>query len=591
MRNIIKKLAVCFLAWILVCTTVVTGHGMHTAKAAQTFKIHFIDVGCADAALLQYGEGTEAKYALIDTGANQYHNTKDTTIDTTKTPVYEYLNKMGVKHLEFILLTHPHQDHIGGMEKILSDTTIKIDKIYGNDLNIQYLKSSEDKSKQSSDETKWTEFDTKIYKNFKAALEARNKLAEEAEDKTEKENLKVDYVVPTAGETISLGEAKMTFYGPLENDYQYGRTVDLNTRQENKYSIVTKIVYGSNSFLMTGDAQKETIEKIIAKGYDLTAQVLKEPHHGYQDVRLQDKPKGRYVYDSDHKYLIDRTGASIAIISNGYKNVNQTPESNVLRDLSGMDVYQTSDKGTIVVSSDGKNLSVSAQKGGNVPSHAGYVVKQKRTPLMQKVTVQANTKKKITPLRSDVSAAYQHYERKNIKIRISAQAKSFTNLKQIQYKFVKKGTSKGSVPYKTGTTLTLKDGMIGRVYVRFVTDAGIDEMQLPGIAVDKKAPTKTKIKVNRSGIKTLKTSTKTSYNKKIKKSAKFVFSASYGISGKSKTQYKIVPKGKKASKYRWKTANKITYKKKNKKVSIYARFIDKCGNITQRKSSGFYITK
>lgn len=591
MRNIIRKLAVCFLAWILVCTTVVTGHGMHTAKAAQTFKIHFIDVGCADAALLQYGEGTEAKYALIDTGANQYHNTKDTTIDTTKTPVYEYLNKMGVKHLEFILLTHPHQDHIGGMEKILSDTTIKIDKIYGNDLNIQYLKSSEDKSKQSSDETNWTEFDTKIYKNFKAALEARNKLAEEAEDKTEKENLKVDYVVPTAGETISLGEAKMTFYGPLENDYQYGRKVDLNTRQENKYSIVTKIVYGSNSFLMTGDAQKETIEKIIAKGYDLTAQVLKEPHHGYQDVRLQDKPKGCYVYDSDHKYLIDRTGASIAVISNGYKNVNQTPESNVLRDLSGMDVYQTSDKGTIVVSSDGKNLSVSAQKGGNVPSHAGYVVKQKRTPLMQKVTVQANTKKKMTPLRSDASAAYQHYERKNIKIRILAQAKSFTNLKQIQYKFVKKGTSKGSVPYKTGTTLTLKDGMIGRVYVRFVTDAGIDEMQLSGIAVDKKAPTKTKIKVNRSGIKTLKTSTKTSYNKKIKKSAKFVFSASYGISGKSKTQYKIVPKGKKASKYRWKTANKITYKKKNKKVSIYARFIDKCGNITQRKSSGFYITK
>lgn len=591
MRNIIRKLAVCFLAWILVCTTVVTGHGMHTAKAAQTFKIHFIDVGCADAALLQYGEGTEAKYALIDTGANQYHNTKDTTIDTTKTPVYEYLNKMGVKHLEFILLTHPHQDHIGGMEKILSDTTIKIDKIYGNNLNIQYLKSSEDKSKQSSDETNWTEFDTKIYKNFKAALEARNKLAEEAEDKTEKENLKVDYVVPTAGETISLGEAKMTFYGPLENDYQYGRKVDLNTRQENKYSIVTRIVYGSNSFLMTGDAQQETIKKIVARGYDLSAQVLKQPHHGYQDVRLQDKPKGRYVYDSDHKYLIDRTGASIAIISNGYKNVNQTPESNVLRDLSGMDVYQTSDKGTIVVSSDGKNLSVSAQKGGNVPSHAGYVVKQKRTPLMQKVTVQANTKKKMTPLRSDASAAYQHYERKNIKIRISAQAKSFTNLKQIQYKFVKKGTSKGSVPYKTGTTLTLKDGMIGRVYVRFVTDAGIDEMQLSGIAVDKKAPTKTKIKVNRSGIKTLKTSTKTSYNKKIKKSAKFVFSASYGISGKSKTQYKIVPKGKKASKYRWKTANKITYKKKNKKVSIYARFIDKCGNITQRKSSGFYITK
>ena len=369
MRNIIRKLAVCFLAWILVCTTVVTGHGMHTAKAAQTFKIHFIDVGCADAALLQYGEGTEAKYALIDTGANQYHNTKDTTIDTTKTPVYEYLNKMGVKHLEFILLTHPHQDHIGGMEKILSDTTIKIDKIYGNDLNIQYLKSSEDKSKQSSDETNWTEFDTKIYKNFKAALEARNKLAEEAEDKTEKENLKVDYVVPTAGETISLGEAKMTFYGPLENDYQYGRTVDLNTRQENKYSIVTKIVYGSNSFLMTGDAQKETIEKIIAKGYDLTAQVLKEPHHGFQDVTEEELANG-YQY-SDHKTVIDASQASIAIISNGYMNTGGVPYTKVLRDLSKLDVYETGDRGTIIVTSDGSQLSIQTEKGDNQPSVKG----------------------------------------------------------------------------------------------------------------------------------------------------------------------------------------------------------------------------
>lgn len=171
-------------------------------------------------------------------------------------------------------------------------------------------------------------------------------------------------------------------------------------------------------------------------------------------------------------------------------------------------------------------------------------MKQKRTPLMQKVTVQANTKKKMTPLRSDASAAYQHYERKTSRSGFQHRQKLHKS-KTDSVQICEKGTSKGSVPYKTGTTLTLRDGMIGRVYVRFVTDAGIDEMQLSGIAVDKKAPTKTKIKVNRSGIKTLKTSTKTSYNKKIKKSAKFVFSASYGISGKSKTQYKIVPKGKK----------------------------------------------
>ena len=56
------------------------------------------------------------------------------------------------------------------------------------------------------------------------------------------------------GERIHVVKAAETF------------KIHLNTRQENKYSIVTKIVYGCNSFLMTGDAQKETIQKIAAKG-------------------------------------------------------------------------------------------------------------------------------------------------------------------------------------------------------------------------------------------------------------------------------------------------------------------------------------
>lgn len=584
MKYFTKKIIAVLLTVMLSGITVLCVSGDQTVNAAQIFKIHYIDVGSADGALLQYGEGEDAKYALIDSGAYSYETTDHKTVDVSDR-VHQYLLDHGVKHLEFVVLTHPHGDHIGGMKKILEDKNITIGTIYGNPLEFEYLESSDDKEKQSEETARWTSFDTQTYQTFKKKLEKRNSYKDES--------LHIQYEVPIAGTSIKLGEAVMTFYGPLDNTYKYGRALDapdLNTRQVNKYSIVTRIVYGNNSFLMTGDAQQETIKKIVDRGYDLSAQVLKQPHHGYQDVRLEDKPKNSYVYNSDHKYLIDRTGASIAIISNGYKNVNQTPESNVLRDLSGMNVYQTSDKGTIVVSSDGNKLSVSTQKGGNSPSHPGYSKKQAATPLMQKVTISANTKKKIVPFLSEASADYKHYERKNIKIKISAKAKNFTSLKQIQYKFVKKGASKGSVSYKNGDTITVKDGMIGRVYIRFITDAGIDEMQLPGIAVDKKAPTKTKIKANKSGIKTLKTSAKTSYSKKIKKSAKFVFKASYGVSGKSKTQYKIVPKGKKASKYKWKTANKLTYKKKNKKVSVYARFIDNSGNITQRKTNGFYIT-
>ena len=565
------------------------------AKAAQTFKIHFIDVGCADAALLQYGEGTEAKYALIDTGAVSYHESTDSTIDLTKTPVYEYLNKLGVKHLEFVLLTHPHQDHIGGMEKILSDTTIKIDKIYGNDPNFQYLKSSNNKDEQTAETARWTEFDKDTYKNFKAALEARKKLAEEAEDETEKENLKVDYVVPTAGETINFGEAKMTFYGPLENDYQYGRTVNLNTRQENKYSIVTKIVYGNNSFLMTGDAQKETIEKIIAKGYDLTAQVIKEPHHGYQDVTKEELANG-YQY-SDHKTVIDASQANIAIISNGYKNKGNgeghpVPFTKVLKDLSKLDVYETGDRGTIIVTSDGSQLSIQTEKGDNQPSVKGKESDDETSsPVMKSMNITANTTKPLTATSVDAANTYNRYEKKNITVRFSGTAQGFTKLTSIEYKFVPKGVNNTTIAYKTGSSYTVKNGNCGRFYVRYNTPLGSTEIKLPGFTVDTKAPTSVKIKANKSGIKTLSTSAKNTYSKRIKKSVKFTFSANYGTSGKSMTQYKFVPRGKKASKYKWKTGNSVTYKTRNKKVRLYVRYIDKSGNITTKKTNGFYVTK
>ena len=109
-----------------------------------------------------------------------------------------------------------------------------------NELDLLFLKGSEDKNKQDSGTPEWTEFDSKVYQNF------LNKLEEYCE-RQEREQEDV-YKVPASGSSIWLGSAKITFYGPLENDYQYGRRIDLNTRQENKYSIVCKIVYGNNRF-------------------------------------------------------------------------------------------------------------------------------------------------------------------------------------------------------------------------------------------------------------------------------------------------------------------------------------------------------
>ena len=562
MKKGIKKITACLLIILMTITLTPIYKVTHKVSAAQNFKIHFIDVGCADGALLQYGEGSNAKYAMIDTGAGKYNGTKDKTYAKKKDPAYEYLKKIGVKHLEFVILTHPHRDHIGGLVKILKDKTITINTIYGNSLEMTYLRSNDNVKKQTSETAKWTKFDSDTYQNVKDEIEKRNSEEDEA--------LHVRYVIPKAGSKIYLGQAQITFYGPLENNYKYGRQVDLNVRQENKYSIVTRIVYGKNSFLMTGDAQRETIEKIIKKGYNLQAQVLKEPHHGYQDVKEKDKLiAGR---TSDHKLLIDHTKANIAVISNGYKNTGEVPMKNVLTDLSKMDIYETGNRGTIVITSDGSHLYVRTEKGGNKPSVNGKIISSGKSismPVLQSIDIVSNKKTKILPAYPGTKDAKSIYTNKSVTIKINASARSFTKINSVQYKIVKKGQSSAKLQYRYGKSVTLKNGTIAKVYVKYNTMLGEKKLKLPQIVVDTKAPTKLRLKKKKSG-----------------KKKKVTFSANYGTSGKKKTAYKLVPKGKSAKKYKWKTANGVRYDaKKYRKARLYVRFIDKAGNSKTTKMS------
>lgn len=571
MKAGIKKWISYLLTAVLVVSTMIATGSIEKkqVQAAEKFQIHFIDVGAGDGALLQYGEGSSAKYALIDAGPKKYTRTNGTIVDTSKR-LYSYLKDHDVRKLEFVLLTHPHQDHIGGLVEVLKDESIEVEKIYGNSLSLIYQSSGN----EDPDDIEDTEFSSETYQEVKEEIQKRVD-----EGKTE-------YEVPTAGSSVYLGGARITFYGPLNMDFIYGRKVDLNIRQENKYSIVCKISYGKNSFLMTGDAQKETIQQIVSKGYDLSAQVLKVPHHGMQDVLEQDKVGN---YTSDHKYLIDKVNASISVVSNGYDNKNKSPKAKTLKDLESSDVYLTSNRGTIVVTSDGMNLSVNTEKGNNVPSYEGdYNPSKKASPTMKSVSVSSNGKNKLVPTTYSAANSYKLYEKKNITVKFSGVPQPFTKVKSVQYKFVRKGQDNRTVPYRTGSSVAVKNGSVGRIYVKYNTWLGSTVIKLPGFTVDTSAPSSAKIKGSKSGIKTYKTSAKNRYNKKYKKSIKLTFSASYGTSGKSKVQYKIVPKGKKNSKYKWKTGNSVTYKTKKKWVRVYVKFTDKSGNTTTRKTNGFY---
>lgn len=237
----IKVIAFCMSLMMAVCGTVTKDKVQ--VNAATKLKVHFIDVGCGDAILIQYGSGVKAEYGMIDAGPVYYTKTNKKDVNTSNR-ARNYLKKQKITHLKFVLLTHPHQDHIGGMIKILDDPKIKIDTIYGNNFDLKVLQSSKNKKKQSASTAKLIKYrdDEGIYAQVIAKIQKKVKRKETV------------YVVPKAGDKVYLGKACMRFYGVMNAKYKYGRRGDLNYRQVNKYSIVTRLTYKSNSFLFTGDA-------------------------------------------------------------------------------------------------------------------------------------------------------------------------------------------------------------------------------------------------------------------------------------------------------------------------------------------------
>ena len=185
-----------------------------TISADDNFQIHYLDVGQADAALVLCGE----QAMLIDGG-----NKDDSSL------MYAYLQKQGIDHLDYMVCTHPHEDHGGGLPGALNYASVDVAfapmASYDNDIFLDYQKY----------------------------------LTEQG----------ISITVPTPGETYSLGNAEFEILGPIT------QSDDLNDM-----SIVLKLQYGDTSFLFTGDCEKEEEADILKAGYDLSSTVLKVGHHG-----------------------------------------------------------------------------------------------------------------------------------------------------------------------------------------------------------------------------------------------------------------------------------------------------------------------
>lgn len=251
------------------------------AKAGETGKmeVHFIDVGQGDATLIT----CDGHAMLIDAG------------DYSKgTAIQNYLQKQKVKKLDYLILTHPDSDHIGGAPVII--TKFGIDKVFVSNY----------------------EKDNKTYQKLIQALD----------------NKRLKYTTPAVGTSYFLGTAEITILGP--ND-----TYD----NPNDASVALMVRNGENRFLFTGDAGEDAEQDILAVGIDLAADVYKAGHHGSSTSTSQE--------------FFEAVSPSCAVISCGEDNSYGHPHAETLNTfrMNGVKVYRTDEDGTIVATSDGKEIT------------------------------------------------------------------------------------------------------------------------------------------------------------------------------------------------------------------------------------------
>lgn len=260
--------------------------------AGSSFVIHFIDVGQADAALVL----CDGMSMLIDGG-----NADDSNL------IYNYLRKQGITHLNYIVSTHAHEDHVGGLSGALTAATVG--KVY----------------------SPVTSFSTKAFKNFVKKVEAQGK----------------KLTVPTPGETFSLGSATVTILGPVKSDYE-----DVNDT-----SIVLRIVFGETSFLFTGDMEREAENDLILSGAVLQSTVLKVGHHG-------SRSSTSYVF-------LRQVAPKYAVIPVGKDNSYGHPTEEVLSRLrdAEVEVLRTDMQGDILCVSDGKKVTFTTAKHPTSPTN------------------------------------------------------------------------------------------------------------------------------------------------------------------------------------------------------------------------------
>lgn len=240
-------------------------------------KVHFIDIGQGDATFIEIMGQT----MLIDAGEKEHAE-----------KIIEYLRSYDVDRLDYVIATHPHEDHIGGMGDVLE--AFEVRSFYMPDKHL-------------------------VTKSFQHMM-----------SEVERQGLEPIYI--KGGMNLEFSkDIRMEFLSPNRETY-------LNP---NNYSPIMRLVVGNKAFLFTADAEELVEQEVLRLGVPLDAEVMKVPHHGSKT--------------SSSISFLEKVTPRYGVITSGLGNDHNLPSPEVLERYKtlGIQTLLTEELGTIVFGSNG----------------------------------------------------------------------------------------------------------------------------------------------------------------------------------------------------------------------------------------------